>query len=332
MFHFYFLFVAAERGPLKRHISKSASDLSDRGRLTEELEQGNRPQTPTPAPAKSAHSVPQLSVAQKTQSFFNTLKIKCFRSRSKERKPKKKAGEDGWAQRDSTDYAADNSSDHSSSATQSPQHRLLASHHQTDSSPLAKSAPSSDAARHRQTSLSAIASETTTLPGIPVPILPISDEETRRREAALRQHSFFQLRVHLKRGVDLVARDKGGTSDPYVKFKVGSRLLYKSKTIYRDLNPVWDESFTIPIEDAFVPVHIKVFDYDWGLQDDFMGSAYLDLTKFDLGKATDVKLELLDPGKNEYLGEIFLSATLIPRSQEDKDLVSTLHVTILFIL
>jgi len=36
------------------------------------------------------------------------------------------------------------------------------------------------------------------------------DEDTRRRELALRQHSFFQLRVHLKRGEQLVARDKGG--------------------------------------------------------------------------------------------------------------------------
>lgn len=49
-----------------------------------------------------------------------------------------------------------------------------------------------------------------------------------------------------------------GTSDPYVKFKVGGRLLYKSKTIYRELNPVWDETFTLPIEDPFMPIHIKV--------------------------------------------------------------------------
>jgi hypothetical protein len=28
----------------------------------------------------------------------------------------------------------------------------------------------------------------------------------------------------------------------------------------------------------------QVFDYDWGLQDDFMGCAYLDLTKLELGK------------------------------------------------
>ena len=49
-----------------------------------------------------------------------------------------------------------------------------------------------------------------------------------------------------------------GLSDPYVKFKVSGKLLYKSKIIYRDLNPVWDETFTLPIEDPFVPVQIKV--------------------------------------------------------------------------
>jgi len=28
----------------------------------------------------------------------------------------------------------------------------------------------------------------------------------------------------------------------------------------------------------------QVFDYDWGLQDDFIGSAYIDLTQMDLSK------------------------------------------------
>lgn len=57
-----------------------------------------------------------------------------------------------------------------------------------------------------------------------------------------------------------------GLSDPYVKFKVNGNLLYKSKTISRDLNPTWDENFTVPIEDPFVPLQVKVFDYDWGMQ------------------------------------------------------------------
>lgn len=139
------------------------------------------------------------------------------------------------------------------------------------------------------------------------------------REFALRQYSFFQLKVHLKSGQNLIAKDKSGTSDPYVKFKYGGKLLYKSKTIYRDLNPTWDEVFTLPIEDPFNLVHIKVFDYDWGLQDDFMGSAFLDLTTLDFGKSTDLVLKLEDPRSSEYLGQLKLSVTLFPLSQEDRE-------------
>lgn len=35
-------------------------------------------------------------------------------------------------------------------------------------------------------------------------------EQTRRRELALRQHAFFQLRLHIKRGANLVAMDRCG--------------------------------------------------------------------------------------------------------------------------
>lgn len=56
----------------------------------------------------------------------------------------------------------------------------------------------------------------------------------------------------------LVSLPCAGTSDPYVKFKVGGRLMHKSRTIARDLNPVWDESFTLAIEDPFQPIQLKV--------------------------------------------------------------------------
>lgn len=65
-------------------------------------------------------------------------------------------------------------------------------------------------------------------------------------------HNLLLLRIFL------ICYLRTGTSDPYVKFKINGKLVYKSKTIYRDLNPLWDESFTLPIEDPFVPVHIKV--------------------------------------------------------------------------
>lgn len=156
------------------------------------------------------------------------------------------------------------------------------------------------------------------------------DEARKRREVALRQHAFFQLRLHLISGHDLVAMDKNGTSDPYVKFKLGGRLLHKSRTVHRDLNPVWDETFVVPIEDPFQPINIKVFDYDWGLQDDFMGSVKLDLTTLDLCRIHEVTLRLEDPSRpNRSLGELRLNVTLWPRTQEDKEQVTGLIESLL---
>ncbi|XP_046427276.1 multiple C2 and transmembrane domain-containing protein isoform X6 [Neodiprion fabricii] len=152
------------------------------------------------------------------------------------------------------------------------------------------------------------------------PLIQAHDEASRRRELALRQHAFFQLRLHLRRGENLVAMDRGGSSDPYVKIKSSGRLLYKSRTVHRDLNPTWDESVTLPIEDPFQLLTFKVFDYDWGLQDDFMGSAQLDLRQLELGHAQDVILELTDPARpTQHLGNIFLTVTLWPRNQQDKE-------------
>lgn len=56
----------------------------------------------------------------------------------------------------------------------------------------------------------------------------------------------------------MIAMDKSGTSDPYVKFKQAGRLLFKSRTVHKELNPVFDETFVVPIEDPFQPINVKV--------------------------------------------------------------------------
>ena len=78
--------------------------------------------------------------------------------------------------------------------------------------------------------------------------------------AALKSHPFYLLHVHLKQGYDLAAKDANGLSDPYVKFflRGTNKAAHKSKTVYKDLNPVWDERFVIPVEDPFVPIDVKV--------------------------------------------------------------------------
>lgn len=66
---------------------------------------------------------------------------------------------------------------------------------------------------------------------------------------------------------------------------------------------------------------IKVFDYDWGLQDDFMGATKLVLTQLELNKPEEMCLKLADPARPKDLGELKLVVTLLPKTQEDKEQV-----------
>ncbi|KAM6222921.1 multiple C2 and transmembrane domain-containing protein 1 isoform 3-T3 [Rhynchocyon petersi] len=130
----------------------------------------------------------------------------------------------------------------------------------------------------------------------------------------------YQLDITLKRGQSLAARDRGGTSDPYVKFKIGGKEVFRSKIIHKNLNPVWEEKACILLDHLREPLYIKVFDYDFGLQDDFMGSAFLDLTQLELKRPMDVTLNLKDPHYPDHdLGIILLSVVLTPSEGEPRD-------------
>ncbi|XP_072848629.2 multiple C2 and transmembrane domain-containing protein 1 isoform X12 [Pogona vitticeps] len=127
----------------------------------------------------------------------------------------------------------------------------------------------------------------------------------------------YQLDVTLKRGHNLAARDRRGTSDPYVKFKIGGKEVFRSKTIHKTLNPVWEEKTSIFIEHLREQLYIKVFDYDFGLQDDFIGSTFLDLSSLEQNRPIDVTLSLKDPHyPDEDLGSILLTVLLTPKEQQ----------------
>ncbi|XP_047411723.1 multiple C2 and transmembrane domain-containing protein 1 isoform X5 [Sciurus carolinensis] len=143
---------------------------------------------------------------------------------------------------------------------------------------------------------------------------------TSNADVPLADPGMYQLDITLRRGQSLAARDRGGTSDPYVKFKIGRKEVFRSKIIHKNLNPVWEEKACILVDHLREPLYIKVFDYDFGLQDDFMGSAFLDLTQLDLNRPTDVTLTLKDPHYPDHdLGIILLSVVLTPKEGESRD-------------
>ncbi|XP_063043348.1 multiple C2 and transmembrane domain-containing protein 1-like isoform X3 [Engraulis encrasicolus] len=132
--------------------------------------------------------------------------------------------------------------------------------------------------------------------------------------------AMYQLDITLKKGNNLAIRDRGGTSDPYVKFKLGGKEVFRSKTIHKNLNPVWEEKLTLLVDTLREPLYVKVFDYDFGLQDDFMGSAYFYLESLELQRSLDVTLDLEDPHYPDHdLGTLDLSVTVTPKEGDLRD-------------
>jgi Ca2+-dependent lipid-binding protein len=73
-----------------------------------------------------------------------------------------------------------------------------------------------------------------------------------------------------------------GASDPYCKFCIDGKTLYKSRIVYKTLNPKWDETFTLPVDDLGKVITVKVYDYDRGRKDDYMGSATIEVSTLEL--------------------------------------------------
>ncbi|KAM9821350.1 multiple C2 and transmembrane domain-containing protein 1 isoform 2-T2 [Syngnathus typhle] len=140
--------------------------------------------------------------------------------------------------------------------------------------------------------------------------------------------AMYQLDIVLKKGNNLAIRDRTGTSDPYVKFKIQGKEVFRSKTIHKNLNPVWDERASLLVESLRDPLYVKVFDYDFGLQDDFMGSGYLYLESLEHQRTLEVTLDLKDPHYPDHnLGSLDLSVTLSPREGDMRDACQSMRLS-----
>lgn len=81
----------------------------------------------------------------------------------------------------------------------------------------------------------------------------------------------------------LLAADKGGTSDPYVKIRVGT-VTQKTKTIKKCLNPKWEETFKFRVSNpSTAKLVVEVFDHDTFSKDDPLGSVSISLNTLEQG-------------------------------------------------
>ena len=118
----------------------------------------------------------------------------------------------------------------------------------------------------------------------------------------------YNLFVELKSCHNLPARKQHGSSDPFVKFMVGSKLVHKTRTVVKELNPVWEDIFLVVLEDLSAPLEVKVYSHNL-VKDDLLGQHSLDLSCLPLNTALHTSLPL--HGQAQPPPELVLSLNLV---------------------
>ena len=101
------------------------------------------------------------------------------------------------------------------------------------------------------------------------------------------------LRVDVLDADDLPAADRNGFSDPYCKFELNGKEVYKTKIQKKTLHPAWNEFFECPISSrTAADFRVRVMDWDFGEKADLLGEAAINLEILDTFKPQEVVLKL----------------------------------------
>ncbi|VDL83891.1 unnamed protein product [Nippostrongylus brasiliensis] len=146
-----------------------------------------------------------------------------------------------------------------------------------------------------------------------------SDLNEKEKEDDLNYVSLL-VKIRLKEGHNLAIRDASGSSDPYVKFRYKDRIVYKSSTKFKNLNPIWDEEFQMLADDMTSPIYVEVFDYDRFCTDDFMGSSTIDISQVKWFQQLELVVKLADDASpDEELGTVSFTISVVPLTNDEKD-------------
>ena len=73
-----------------------------------------------------------------------------------------------------------------------------------------------------------------------------------------------KILVTIKKAENLLAKDRGGTSDPFAVLILG-RQIKKTSIIDKTLNPEWNETFELELTNSDSDLNVVLYDYDKGI-------------------------------------------------------------------
>ncbi|XP_042261999.1 multiple C2 and transmembrane domain-containing protein 2-like isoform X3 [Thunnus maccoyii] len=108
-------------------------------------------------------------------------------------------------------------------------------------------------------------------------------------------HDVGFLQVKVIKATDLMAADLNGKSDPFCVLELGNNRL-QTHTVYKSLNPEWNQVFTFPVKDIHDVLAVTIFDDDGDKAPDFLGKVAISLLSIRRGQ------QIVFPLKKEDLG------------------------------
>ncbi|KAL0082033.1 C2 domain-containing protein [Phycomyces blakesleeanus] len=103
----------------------------------------------------------------------------------------------------------------------------------------------------------------------------IQHSQTRRSEDSS-MNVGGSISISLLGARNLKAMDRGGTSDPYARVRIGSKMIGKTRHIKKTLTPEWNETFTARVSSSKTVLDFKVKDHNT-LNDVDIGDVTIDL-------------------------------------------------------
>ncbi|KAJ0420392.1 C2 domain-containing protein [Aspergillus carlsbadensis] len=135
------------------------------------------------------------------------------------------------------------------------------------------------------------------------------------------------LRVDVLDAADLPSADRNGYSDPYCKFRLDGKEVFKTKVQKKTLHPAWNEFFEAPIKSRIgADFRCDVYDWDFGDKADYLGGVPINLEMLDPFQAQEVTLTL--DGKSGAIRlKLLFKPTYVMRSRQGSSTFSGTFAT-----